>query len=103
MCAADRANQSDIDEAYACGKRAVELAVEGTTGVMVTIERDSTSPYKYSLGTAPLKDVAIGAKPMPDEFIDDENLFVTDACIEYLRPLIGELPKYVRFQGGNVE
>ena len=70
---------------------------------MVTIERDSTSPYKYSLGTAPLKDVAIGAKPMPDEFIDDENMFVTDACIEYLRPLIGELPKYVRFQGGNVE
>lgn len=103
MAAADRACEADIEEAYACGKRAVELAVAGTTGVMVTIERESTAPYKYSLGTAPLKDVAIGAKPMPDEFIDDENLFVTDACIEYLRPLVGELPKYVRFQGQNVE
>ncbi len=103
MSAADRAVESDIEEAYACGKRAVELAVAGTTGVMVTIVRDSNHPYKYSLGTAPLKEVALGEKPMPDNFIDDENLFVTQQCLEYLRPLIGELPKYVRFQGKNVE
>ena len=32
----------------------------------------------------------------PLEYVDAENLYVTDACIEYLRPLIGELPKYVK-------
>lgn len=99
MSAADRAYAQDIEEAYACGQRAVQLAVEGTTGVMVTIVRDSNDPYRYSLGTASLSEVALGEKPMPDEFIDDDKLFVTDACLNYLRPLIGSLPKYVRLAG----
>jgi 6-phosphofructokinase 1 len=97
MCAADRAVQQDIDEAWACGQQAVKLAVAGTSGVMVTIVRDSHSPYKCALGTAPLSEVANGEKPMPDEFICSDRLFVTDACLEYLRPLIGKLPDYVRF------
>ncbi|MCL2348655.1 MAG: 6-phosphofructokinase [Planctomycetaceae bacterium] len=97
MCAADRIVQQDIDEAWTCGKRAVELAVAGTSGVMVTIKRESNAPYKYSLGTASLAEVANGEKPMPDEFICNDRLFVTEKCLEYLRPLIGELPDYVRF------
>ncbi|MDO4574082.1 MAG: 6-phosphofructokinase [Planctomycetia bacterium] len=96
MCAADRAMPNDIQEAWACGKRAVELAVEGNSGVMVTIQRDSNVPYAWSLGTAPLKEVALGEKPMPDAFICPDRYFVTDACLEYLRPLVGELPEYVR-------
>jgi 6-phosphofructokinase 1 len=97
MCAADRAVQRDIDEAWGCGQQAVKLAVAGTSGVMVSIVRESNSPYKCSLGTAPLSEVANGEKPMPDEFICTDRLFVTEACLEYLRPLIGELPDYVRF------
>ena len=99
MCAADRALQQDIDEAWLCGQQAVKLAVAGTSGVMVTLVRESNSPYKCSLGTAPLADVANGEKPMPDEFICPDRLFVTDACLDYLRPLIGELPDYVQFDG----
>ena len=94
MCAADRAVQKDYEEAYACGKRAVELALAGTSGVMVTIVRESNVPYEYSLSTAPLSEVALGEKPMPDDFICDESLFVTEKALEYLRPLIGELPEY---------
>jgi 6-phosphofructokinase 1 len=97
MCAADRAVQQDIDEAWACGSQAVKLAVAGTGGVMVTIVRESNTPYKYSLGNAPLSQVALGEKPRPDEYIAHDRLFVTEACLEYLRPLIGELPDYVRF------
>ncbi|MBO5438660.1 MAG: hypothetical protein J6A23_13440, partial [Thermoguttaceae bacterium] len=67
--------------------------------VMVTIQRESNSPYTWSLGTAPLKEVALGEKPMPDEFICEDRSFVTEACLEYLRPLVGELPTYVRFEG----
>ena len=99
MAAADRAVPLDIEEAWQCGRRAVELAVAGTSGVMVTLVRESNNPYKISYGTAPLADVALGEKPMPDEFIDDERLFVTEKCLDYLRPLVGELPGYVRLDG----
>ncbi|MDO5579603.1 MAG: 6-phosphofructokinase [Planctomycetia bacterium] len=96
MAAADRASDLDIEEAWKCGQRAVDLALQGKSGVMVTMNRVSSNPYKIELGTAPLAEVALGEKPMPDEFIDDENLFITDACLDYLRPLVGDLPSYVR-------
>jgi len=101
MCAVDRAAPGDAEEAYACGRRAVELAAEGTSGVMVSIVRQSNDPYRWSLGTAPLADVAIGAKPMPDDYINAEGNFVTPACIEYLKPLIGEMPDYARLAGAK--
>ncbi|MDR0705679.1 MAG: 6-phosphofructokinase [Planctomycetaceae bacterium] len=96
MCAADRTVPIDIEEAYACGRKAVQLAVAGTSGVMVTIQRTSNNPYTWLLGTVPLNEVALGEKPMPDEFICPDRLFVTEKCLEYLRPLIGELPNYGR-------
>jgi 6-phosphofructokinase 1 len=99
MCAADRVHPGDVEEAIACGRRAVELALADTSGVMVSIVRESSDPYRWSLGTAPLADVALGAKPMPDVFINESGNFVTPACLEYLRPLIGPLPEYVRLKG----
>jgi 6-phosphofructokinase 1 len=96
MCGADRAVQQDIDEAYMCGSQAVKLAGEGKTGLMVTLERQPGSVYKCVTGTALLKDVAVRAKPLPDEFINAEGNFVTDAFMDYARPLVGELPDYVK-------
>jgi 6-phosphofructokinase 1 len=96
MCAADRAWPGDVEEAYACGRRAVELAAEGVSGVMVSITRTSSDPYRWSLGTAPLALVALGAKPLPDTFIHAEGNHVTAECLEYLRPLVGPLPQYAR-------
>ena len=96
MCGADRATATDIQEAWNCGRRAVELALAGQSGVMVTMKRVSNNPYTIDYETAPLDAVAVEAAPMPREYVDAENLFVTDACLEYLRPLIGELPEYVK-------
>ena len=96
MCAADRAVQTDIDEAYMAGRQAVQLAKEGKTGVMVSFVRESSDPYKCTTGQVPLKEVAIKAKPMPDEFINADGDFITPAFIEYLKPLLGPLPKYTR-------
>ena len=98
MCAADRVAPGDVEEAHACGRRAVELAAAGTSGVMVSIVRESSNPYRWTLGTAPLAEVALGAKPMPDNFITPAGTFVTPACIEYLKPLVGPLPEYVRLE-----
>ncbi len=103
MCAADRVSDIDLEEAYACGREAVRLANEGVSGMMVSIQRESSSPYRYRLGVVPLAEVAIKAKPMPDEFIDHEKLYVTDAFVEYARPLVGPLPQYVRLKGYPVE
>jgi len=99
MCAADRVHPGDLEEAYACGRRAVELAAGGASGVMVSIVRDDSDPYRWSLATAPLAEVALGAKPLPDAYITAEGNFVTPACLEYLRPLVGPLPDYVRLAG----
>lgn len=99
MCAADRAVQSDIDEAFMCGQRAVELAAQGKTGLMVSLERQSDDgAYQCKTGTAALADVAVKAKPMPDEYINSEGNFVTEEFFSYLRPLIGEMPEYVRLE-----
>jgi 6-phosphofructokinase len=98
MCAADRTVQLDIDEAYMCGKKAVELAAEGNTGLMVTLVREPGSDYSCTTGTASLSEVAVKAKPMPDEFINSEGNFTTDAFLDYARPLVGPLPQYIRLE-----
>ena len=48
------ASQTDVDQAFALGKAAVELALEGANAVMPTVERRSTKPYRWAIGTAPL-------------------------------------------------
>lgn len=93
MCAADRAVKLDIDEAFGCGKEAVRLAENGTSGVMVTIDRVSKrgEPYAYEFGTIPLGEVANAERPMPQKFISKDGLFVTKAFLHYANPLIGDL------------
>jgi 6-phosphofructokinase 1 len=98
MCAADRAVKLDIDEAFMCGQKTVELAMQGKTGVMVTLERKPCAEYKCITGTIPLSEVAIKAKPVPDEFINKEGNFVTDGFLQYIKPLIGELPNYIKLK-----
>jgi len=94
MCAADRAVQLDIDEAFKAGKAAVELAKQGKTGLMVTLNRKPGKKYEFFTGSIDLAEVAIKAKPMPDEFISKDGFGVTDSFIKYVSPLVGELPSY---------
>jgi len=94
MCAIDRVVELDLQEAYDLGVKAVELAEIGKSGVMVTIERINNNPYKSKIGTVPLQDVAINSKVMDESFINTEGNFVTQAYIDYVKPLVGELPKF---------
>lgn len=97
-------SKTDVQHAYALGQAAVELAVSGKNAVMPTIVRTSNNPYAWEIGHAPLADVANVEVMMPAEYISDDGFFITDACREYLSPLIqGEdypsytngLPDYV--------
>ncbi|MEN8718790.1 MAG: 6-phosphofructokinase [Oceanococcaceae bacterium] len=102
------ASKTDLDQAYAVGKAAVEAAVAGKSGIMMSIVRESSQPYRWHVGEAPLEQVANVEKPMPREFISADGFHITDACREYMLPLIaGEapppygpdgLPAYVRLK-----
>ncbi len=94
MCAADRGVPLDFEEAYLSGRTAVERALAGRSGEMVTIERESNSPYRVRFGSAELANVANHERPMPDEFIAADGMGVTQQFREYIAPLIGELPQY---------
>ncbi len=96
MCAADRAVQMDIDEAFMCGKAAVKLAAQGKTGLMVSLVREPGKKYACTTGTASLSEVAVKAKPMPQKFINEDGNFVTQEFIDYLKPLVGAMPRYSR-------
>ena len=98
------ASKTDVDQAYALGKKAVELALKGHNAVMPTIVRKSDKPYKWTTGVADLKDVANVEKMMPRRYISRDGMGITEECRDYLLPLIkGEdyppfkngLPQYV--------
>ncbi|MCW9025040.1 MAG: 6-phosphofructokinase [Gammaproteobacteria bacterium] len=98
------ASKTDVDQAYAMGKAAVQFAIKGHNAIMPTIDRISNSPYKWKVGMAPLSKVANVEKMMPSNFISKDGFGITKRCREYLAPLIkGEdyppykngLPKYV--------
>jgi ATP-dependent phosphofructokinase / diphosphate-dependent phosphofructokinase len=103
---------TDVEQAYALGKAAVELALSGKNAVMPTIVRTSDSPYKWEIGHASLADIANVEKKMPRDYITKDGFGITPACRTYLQPLIqGEdyppynngLPRYVRLKNTPVE
>jgi len=94
MSAMDRSVDLDRREAYECGREAVQLGTGGSSGVMVTIARSSSTPYRVEFQTAPLSEVAEKSKPMPREYINAEGNFVTEEFLEYMRPLVGEIPEF---------
>ena len=102
------ASRVDVEQAYAVGKAAVELAVKGVNAVMPTIVRRSSRPYKWTIGHVPLAAVANVEKKLPRSFITTDGFGITAACRRYLQPLIeGEapppykngVPQYVRIRG----
>jgi 6-phosphofructokinase len=90
------ASKTDVEQAYAVGKAAVEMAVKGHNAMMVTIVRKSDQPYRWTTGMAPLDRIANVEKKMPRNFITRDGYHITDACRRYLRPLIGgeDYPPY---------
>lgn len=101
------ASKTDVDQAYAVGRRAVALAVQGQSAVMVSIQRSKGDTYDWSLGEAPLAKVANMEKKMPRSFITKDGFGITKRARDYLQPLIaGEdhppykngLPNYIKLQ-----
>lgn len=82
------ASQTDVEQAYAVGEEAVQYALEGRSGIMPVIKRESSNPYRWHISEAPLNEVANQEKKMPIHYTTDEGFGITADCREYLEPLI---------------
>ena len=82
------ASKTDVEQAQAVGRHAVELALKGKTSVMTTIKRMSNKPYTWGLDSVELEKVANREKMLPLEYITPDGFGITDQCREYLTPLI---------------
>jgi 6-phosphofructokinase len=87
----------DRTEAWLAGQAAVRQLASGTSGLMITLERQADYPYTCVPGAAPLDMVAGLEKPLPREFMDDGGTMIAPAFYDYALPLIGDpLPLHVR-------
>ncbi|MDR0428841.1 MAG: 6-phosphofructokinase [Puniceicoccales bacterium] len=105
-CAAVR----DNEEAYECGMRAVRYAVAGESGKMVTIIRESDTPYQVSYGLTNLDEIAGKVKEFPQAWIDESGSMISNNFMRYVAPLMqgevevphkGGLPEYVHLIGAE--
>jgi 6-phosphofructokinase 1 len=101
------ASKTDLEQAYAVGRAAVELAVRGKSAVMPAIVRTSDKPYRWKIEAAPLDKVANVEKKLPRDYISADGYGITAKARAYLSPLTrGEafppfrdgLPQYVRLK-----
>ncbi|PIE41889.1 MAG: 6-phosphofructokinase [Gammaproteobacteria bacterium] len=101
------ASATDVEHAYAVGAKAVEYALQGKNAVMPAIIRAEGPQYQWTIEEAPLADIANVERKMPQEFIAKDGFGITQACRDYLQPLIqGEayppyengIPKIARLQ-----
>ncbi|MCB1125767.1 MAG: hypothetical protein KDM81_04680, partial [Verrucomicrobiae bacterium] len=111
-CSGRLASQTDLDEAYDCGRNAVLSAINGQSAFMVKLVRQSTDPYRCTIGLTQFSDVIGGGNPIPAEWLDPAKLLPNEAFLHYLRPLVrGEpgipmesgLPVYARLAKVAVE
>jgi ATP-dependent phosphofructokinase / diphosphate-dependent phosphofructokinase len=101
------ASETDLQQAYAVGRAAVEFAVAGRSAVMPAIRRLADAPYRWDIIEAPLSEIANQEKQVPTDFISADGFGITEAARRYLAPLIvGEayppfksgLPDYVKLR-----
>ena len=107
------ASRTDVEQAYAVGKAAVEMALAGRNAVMPTIVREADGDaYKWRIGEAKLGEVANIEKKMPRSYISEDGFHITEEARRYFAPLIaGEdypeyrngLPRYARLKNQLVK
>lgn len=87
-CAAHIASKTDIEESKQLGAKAVELATLGHSGEMSIIVRKSDKPYEVEISSADIALVANEEKVIPRMWINERGNDVTEAFLDYVRPLV---------------
>jgi len=86
------------------GQEAVRRLADNQSGLMITLNRVSTSPYVCETGATPLESVANAEKLVPREFFDESGSLPNQKFVQYAFPLIGEaLQPVARLQKHRVQ
>jgi 6-phosphofructokinase 1 len=111
-CAGFTASQTDLEEAYDCGRNAVLSAINGQSAFVVKLVRQSNDPYRCSIGLTQFSEVVSGANPIPPEWLDAGKMLPNEAFLHYIRPLVqgepeipmpGGLPAYAQLAKVSVD
>ena len=106
------ASNTDVEQAYAVGRAAVQAALRGASSVMISIARTSDHPYRWTLAEVPLSRVANRERMLPRSYISRDGFGITARARTYLQPLIrGEaglkfskgLPAYVHLKNISIK
>ena len=91
------ASKTDVDQSCALAEHAYKLACRGMRGIMVTVVRQASTPYQWTTSHVDLIDIAGRTRLLPSHFISQNQLDVTESCIQYITPLVnGEvMPPYI--------
>lgn len=87
-CSSSCLSKTDLDEANHSGAFAVNAALNGETGKMISFVRTNTSPYELSFSTADVNIICNQEKAVPLSWITKDGSDVTDEFIRYAAPLI---------------
>jgi ATP-dependent phosphofructokinase / diphosphate-dependent phosphofructokinase len=112
--AAHCASLTDANNAFACGEAAVRAVVNGESGFMVKIVRESQNNgvAKWTTGLQPLADIANVEHFVPRDWISEDGCLPNEKFVAYAQPLIeGEvrppieagIPKYVALNKSKAE
>lgn len=98
-CASHTASLTDLNESFQLGCKAVEGAEQGKTMCMLTMHRTSQNPYCINIHFSSVDDIANQAKSIPREWINEKGDDVTEALLDYMRPLIQGEPDLKYHEG----
>ena len=91
-------SERDREEAIAVGRAAVRAVLDGKSGIMIGIERLTSSPYEIRLTEIPVEQVMMVERKIPDHWINPRGNDVTQEFLEWCRPLVGDdFGDYLRF------
>ena len=94
-CSGHLTSRTDITEAYQVGGAAVLAAINGRSGVAITLDRISDKPYQCKTGVVEIEKIANYEKKIPLEWINDTHTDMLQPFLDYVRPLIqAELPPF---------
>lgn len=87
-CSSSNLSETDLRESMNSGVYAVQSALKGETGKMITFNRHNNHPYEMTYGVADVNMICNQEKAVPSDWIIGEGSDVSHEFIEYVRPLV---------------
>jgi 6-phosphofructokinase 1 len=89
-------SEVDVEESYRCGRAAAETALGGASGVMIALRRRVGLAYQSFPNAVPFSEDPGRERKMPAQFVGAPGEGGTADYLEWLRPLVGEIPAVER-------